>query len=115
MIQAPSSNTSLEYTGPIYVVGHKNPDTDSVTSAIGYAWLLRERDKLNAQAARAGQINPQTAFALRTFEVDLPPLLADASPRFGNVARNIEPLTPDRPLQEAWALLAQTRRVAPVV
>jgi manganese-dependent inorganic pyrophosphatase len=115
MTPSPSSNASPEYTGPIYVVGHKNPDTDSVTSAIGYAWLLRERDKQNAQAARAGQINPQTAFALRTFEVDLPPLVADASPRFGTVARNIEPLTPDRPLQEAWALLAQTRRVAPVV
>ena len=104
-----------QYTGPIYVVGHRNPDTDSVTSAIGYAWLLRERDKLDAQAARAGQINPQTAFALRTFDVDLPPLLSDASPRFGSVARAIEPLTPDRPLQEAWALLARTGRVAPVV
>jgi manganese-dependent inorganic pyrophosphatase len=103
------------YTGPIYVVGHRNPDTDSVTSAIGYAWLLRERDKLDAQAARAGQINPQTAFALRTFDVDLPPLLSDASPRFGSVTRAIEPLTPDRPLQEAWALLARTGRVAPVV
>ena len=104
-----------QYTGPIYVVGHRNPDTDSVTSAIGYAWLLRERDKLDAQAARAGQINPQTAFALRTFDVDLPPLLSDASPRFGSVTRAIEPLTPDRPLQEAWALLARTGRVAPVV
>ena len=103
------------YTGPIYVVGHRNPDTDSVTSAIGYAWLLRERDKLDAQAARAGQINPQTAFALRTFDVDLPSLLSDASPRFGSVTRAIEPLTPDRPLQEAWALLARTGRVAPVV
>lgn len=104
-----------QYTGPIYVVGHRNPDTDSVTSAIGYAWLLRERDKLDAQAARAGQINPQTAFALRTFDVDLPSLLSDASPRFGSVTRAIEPLTPDRPLQEAWALLARTGRVAPVV
>jgi manganese-dependent inorganic pyrophosphatase len=103
------------YTGPIYVVGHRNPDTDSVTSAIGYAWLLHERDKLDTQAARAGQINPQTAFALRTFDVDLPPLLSDASPRFGSVTRAIEPLTPDRPLQEAWALLARTGRVAPVV
>jgi len=109
------ANASTEYTGPIYVVGHKNPDTDTVTSAIGYAWLLHERDKLDVQAARAGQINPQTSFALRTFDVEPPPILSDASPRFGSVARNIEPLTPDRPLQDAWALLARTGRVAPVV
>jgi len=114
-MQTESTNTLAKYTGPIYVVGHRNPDTDSITSAVGYAWLLRERDKLDAQAARAGQINPQTAFALRAFDVDLPPLLSDASPRFGSVARAIEPLTPDRPLQEAWALLARTGRVAPVV
>jgi len=31
-----------------YVIGHVNPDTDSIASAIGYAWLLRERDGINA-------------------------------------------------------------------
>jgi manganese-dependent inorganic pyrophosphatase len=114
-MQATTTNTPNEYRGPIYVVGHKNPDTDTVVSAIGYAWLLRERDKLDAQPARAGQLNQQTSFALRTFEVEPPTILADASPRFASVARAIEPLTPDRPLQEAWALVAQTGRVAPVV
>jgi manganese-dependent inorganic pyrophosphatase len=102
-------------TGCIWVVGHKNPDTDTVVSAIGYAWLLRERDKLDAQPARAGQLNPQTAFALQTFKVEPPVVLADASPRFGNVARVIEPLAPGRPLQDAWALVARTGCVAPVV
>ena len=105
-----SSNTEC-----IWVVGHKNPDTDTVVSAIGYAWLLRERDKLDVQPARAGQLNPQTAFALRTFGVEPPVVMADASPRFSNVARAIEPLTPDRPLQDAWALVARTGCVAPVV
>jgi manganese-dependent inorganic pyrophosphatase len=114
-MQTSSTAFSNEHIGPIYVVGHKNPDTDTVVSAIGYAWLLRERDKLDAQPARAGQLNPQTSFALRTFKVEPPAVLADASPRFGSVARAIEPLTPDRPLQEAWALVARTGRVAPVV
>ena len=50
----------------------ENPDTDTVVSAIGYAWLLRERDKLDVQPARAGQLNPQTSFALRTFEIEPP-------------------------------------------
>ena len=101
--------------GPVYVVGHKNPDTDSVVSAIGYAWLLRERDKLDARAARAGRLIPQTSFALATFGLEPPPVLTDASPRFKHVARSIAPLTPDRPLQEAWALIAENGRVAPVV
>ena len=35
---------------PIFVVGHVNPDTDSISAAIGYAWLLRERDNLDAIA-----------------------------------------------------------------
>jgi manganese-dependent inorganic pyrophosphatase len=49
----------------IYVTGHVNPDTDSIAAAMGYAWLLRERDGLDAVAARAGAINPQTAWALK--------------------------------------------------
>ena len=114
-MQMSSTDAQTEYSGPIYVVGHKNPDTDTITSAIGYAWLLHERDKLDVQAARAGQLNPQTTFALRTFDVEPPPVLSDASPRFSSVARAIEPLTPDQPLQEAWALAANTGRVAPIV
>ena len=43
-----------ETESPVYVIGHRNPDTDSVVSAIGYAWLLRERDKIDARAVRAG-------------------------------------------------------------
>ena len=101
--------------GPVFVIGHRNPDTDSVVSAVGYAWLLRERDKLDARPARAGRLIPQTTFALSTFGIEPPQVLTDASPRFSHVARTIEPLTPERPLQEAWALIAENGRVAPVV
>ncbi len=38
---------------PVYVIGHVNPDTDAIAAAVGYAWLLRERDGQNAIAARA--------------------------------------------------------------
>jgi manganese-dependent inorganic pyrophosphatase len=100
---------------PVFVIGHRNPDTDSVVSAIGYAWLLRERDKLNAQPARAGLLIPQTTFALNAFGIEPPHVLTDASPRFSHVARTIRALTPDRPLEEAWALIAENGRVAPVV
>jgi manganese-dependent inorganic pyrophosphatase len=55
----------------LYVVGHKNPDTDSVASAIGYAELLRKRGK-DATPVIAGSINKGTALALKKFEVKQP-------------------------------------------
>ena len=100
---------------PIYVVGHKNPDTDTIASAIGYAWLRRERDGEEAVAARAGSVNQQTAFALKYFKVDMPVLLEDASPRFGSIAHRIPPLSPVSPLSEAWRLSAESERAVPVV
>ena len=66
----------------IFVIGHVNPDTDSIAAALGYAWLLRERDKVEAVAARAGAVNPQTAWVLKRLNLDAPVLLTDASPRF---------------------------------
>ena len=68
----------------IFVIGHINPDTDSIASAMGYAWLLRERDGLNTVAARAGALNAQTAWVLKTNNLEAPTLLTDASPRFGS-------------------------------
>ncbi len=98
-----------------YVVGHVNPDTDSIASAMGYAWLLRERDRMEVTAARAGPLNPQTVWVLNKLGLDPPELLTDASPRFASVARRLDSLTPDRPLREAWAIANRTGYVAPVV
>ncbi len=99
----------------VFVVGHKNPDTDAIASAIGYAWLLRERDALKTQPARAGSINKQTRFALDTFGMPVPMLLEDASPRFESIVQNITPLNPAEPLAEAWQFTARTNRIAPVI
>jgi manganese-dependent inorganic pyrophosphatase len=98
-----------------YVVGHVNPDTDSIAAAMGYAWLLRERDGAEVIAARAGPLNTQTAWVLNTLGLEPPELLTDASPRFASVARRLDSLTPDRPLREAWAIANRTGFVAPVV
>ena len=98
-----------------YVIGHVNPDTDSIASAMGYAWLLRERDGEEVIAARAGALNPQTSWVLKRLELDPPMLLNDASPRFATVARRLDTTTPDRPLREAWAIANRTWGVAPVV
>jgi manganese-dependent inorganic pyrophosphatase len=63
----------------IYVVGHRNPDTDSICSAIAYAHLKHCLGEPNVRPARAGEINAETAFVLRYFEVPEPELLIDAA------------------------------------
>ena len=100
---------------PIYVVGHVNPDTDSISSAIGYAWLIRERDGLDTIAARSGVINKQTAWVLDYLKVDVPYLLTDASPRFEAIARSYDTTTPDHPLNDAWEIFSKTNGIAPIV
>jgi manganese-dependent inorganic pyrophosphatase len=99
----------------IYVIGHVNPDTDTVAAAMGYAWLLRERDGVDTLAARAGAVNPQTAWALKKTGLDAPLLLNDASPRFEAVTRRLDTAKPDSPLREAWVIASRTWGVAPVV
>ncbi|MHB8778215.1 MAG: DHHA2 domain-containing protein [Anaerolineales bacterium] len=100
---------------PIYVVGHINPDTDSIASAMGYAWLLRERDGANALAARAGALNAQTSWVLKTLNLEAPILLTDASPRFGSVMSRLDTIRPDSQLGAAWSLASKTGGIAPVV
>ncbi len=100
---------------PVYVIGHVNPDTDTIAAAMGYAWLLRQRDDRNALAARAGAMNSQTAWVLKATGLEPPPYLADASPRFERIARTLPPILPDRPLREAWAVAAAGNTGAPIV
>lgn len=99
----------------IYVIGHVNPDTDSIASAIGYAWLLRERDMVDAVAARAGAVSTQSAWVLKKVELESPFLLTDASPRFLSVMRRLDTTTPDKPLKEAWAIASRTGGIAPIL
>lgn len=100
---------------PIYVVGHANPDTDSIAAAMGYAWLLRERDGLDVVPARAGATNLQTAFVLKLLGLEAPVLVTDASPRFESVMRRMDTTTPEKPLREAWTIATRTGGVAPVL
>ncbi len=99
----------------VYVIGHVNPDTDAIASAMGYAWLLRERDGLEAVAARAGAINPQTSWVLKRLGIEAPVLLTDASPRFESVTQRLDRILPDAQLGAAWTLASRTGGVAPVV
>ncbi|MBT3321908.1 MAG: CBS domain-containing protein [Anaerolineae bacterium] len=98
-----------------YVIGHINPDTDTIAAATGYAWLLNERDDSAVLAARAGTLNMQTAWVLKHLGLDAPILLNDASPRFETLVRRLDTTDPDAPLREAWAIASRTGGVAPVV
>ena len=100
---------------PIYVIGHVNPDMDSIAAAIGYTWLLRERDGADVIATRSGVINKQTAWVLEYLGLEVPYLLSDASPRFEVVARSYDTVTLGQPLREAWEIASRTGGIAPII
>ena len=61
----------------VYVVGHKNPDTDSICSALAYANLKRKVTGQEYVAKRAGQVNEETQYILDRFGVEEPGLLSN--------------------------------------
>ncbi len=71
---------------PIYVIGHKNPDTDSICSAIAYANLKNKCSDRIHEARRAGQINNETKYVLEYFDVKPPELISDV----GTQVRDIQ-------------------------
>ncbi len=69
---------------PIYVIGHRNPDTDTICSAIAYAALKRSRGE-NAVAVRTGPVNAETKYALEYFGAEAPMFLSDLYPRVKDI------------------------------
>lgn len=59
---------------PVLIIGHQHPDTDSVCSAIAYAYLKKQQG-WNAEPARAGKLNPETEFVLEYFKIPVPRLI----------------------------------------
>ena len=59
----------------VLVFGHKNPDTDTVTSAIVYAYL-KQQIGVDAEAVRLGEVNNETKFALEKFGFEAPRLIS---------------------------------------
>ena len=72
---------------PIYVIGHRNPDTDSICSSLAYA-ALKQALGQDAVAARTGQVNAETKYALEYFGVEAPMFLSDLYPRVKDVMLN---------------------------
>ena len=85
-----SRRNTMEQT--VYVIGHRNPDTDSVASAIAYANLRQRMGAGNIVAAMAGAPNPQTRFVLKKLAIPDPLYLADVHPKVRDTLRR-EPVT----------------------
>jgi len=101
----------------IFVIGHRNPDTDSVCSAIAYARLRRNQGLENIQAARAGHVNRQTEFVLNQLKCPLPTLLLDVSPRVRDIVTDrVITIDAEAPLAHAVELFHHHRiRLLPVI
>jgi len=71
----------------VYVIGHRQPDTDSICSVIGYAELLNHAEPGRYLAARCGDVSPETRFALGTFGLSEPVLIDSVEPDVADVPR----------------------------
>ncbi|MDD3977684.1 putative manganese-dependent inorganic diphosphatase [Methanomicrobium antiquum] len=69
----------------IYIIGHKNPDTDSVCSAIGYAHLLNIKEEKNYIPAYCGEINPETQYAMEYFNAKMPEYIETVEPNISDM------------------------------
>ena len=101
----------------VYVIGHRNPDTDSICSAIGYAALCRRLGRSGVRPARAGEINRQTEFILDTLGEAPPEHLLDVFPRVRDIL-SAEPVTVggDVPLVHALEIMRRRDiRMLPVI
>lgn len=92
----------------IYIVGHKNPDTDSICSAIAYAALKNQISEETYDARRAGLLNEETQYVLNRFGVEEPKLLSHVHLQVKDVDANRMPGIPDNTsIKEAWAMMKE--------
>ncbi len=97
---------------PLLVIGHKNPDTDSICSAITYARYKTEVAGEQAAPRRAGNLNPQTQFVLGRFETESPPLATDVRSRIEDIMiprASLITLRETDTLEKACDLLTENR------
>ena len=103
--------------GKVYVVGHKNPDTDSVCSAIAYAYLKKEITGEEYVARRAGQINEETHYVLEKFGVEPPALLSNVKLQVKDMdIHKIDGVAPNVSIKDTWAKMkANNVKTIPVL
>lgn len=102
---------------PVLVIGHKNPDTDSVCSALAYARLKTQITGEEYIAKRAGHLNEETQYVLDKFGVKAPEYLKDVSTQVKDIEiRETKGVSGDISIKDAWALMKEQNVVTlPVV
>ncbi len=101
----------------VFVSGHKNPDSDSICSAIAYANYLFKIGRYNAVPVRLGDINKETEFILKTFQVEIPVLLKTVKQKVEDLDYDkVTVFSKELTLKTAWFLMKQQNlKSAPVL
>ena len=90
----------------VVVIGHRNPDTDSICSAIAYAELKNKTSNLVCEPRRAGKMNQETEFVLKKFGVKPPRMCTDVNPKIRDVDYREMPGIPgSTSLRKAWEIM----------
>lgn len=98
----------MERTRPVFIIGHKNPDTDSICSAIAYAYLKNTLEGGGYIAARAGQLNQETQYVLNFFQAEAPIYIADVMTQVRDIEiRKTEGVKGNLSLKRAWNLMRE--------
>lgn len=93
---------------PIIVIGHKNPDTDSICSAVAYANLKNLLQPGCYVPKRAGRINNETAFVLDYFKIDTPDLIEDVNTQVMDIEYRKTPGVKDNiSIKAAWKMMRE--------
>lgn len=94
-------------TDKIYVIGHKNPDTDSICSAICYAYLKRQLTGKDYVPKRAGEINAETTFVLKSFGMEAPEYVENVYTQVKDVEyRHLDGVSGEISIKNAWEILS---------
>ena len=97
---------------PVYIVGHKNPDTDSIASAIAYADIKNRTEERTYIAARAGQLNEETEYVLKRFQVEPPVYLSNVGTQVKETEiRRTPGVSREISIRNAWRIMKETEAV----
>lgn len=101
----------------IYISGHRNPDTDSICSAIAYAELKNKTGETPAIPIRLGKISRETKFVLDYFKVEEPEFMETIKAQIQDLnIDNVAPISPDISLKMAWSIMQKNNlKTLPVV
>lgn len=103
-----TDNMAIEKKKKVWVVGHKNPDTDSICAAIAYANLKNQSDEGRYEAKRAGELNEETKYVLKTFGVKSPGLITDVGAQVKDIEiRKTPGVSGKISLKRAWEMMKE--------